>query len=179
MMDLGEDDTTQEQENWRPAFQRLAPRLLLFARQWLVNPADAEDAVQEAFVRFWRRECRVNTGNQGLLFAAVRSTALDLLRKENRRQRREQAAYLDEMPGSGPAEPAFFEGIGGLPDGGGQLEAAMRELPVEQREVLVLRIWGELTFAEVAVSLAILPNTAASRYRYALASLKKTLQPAC
>ena len=174
MMDPGDDEM---EEDWRPAFGRLAPRLLLFARQWLVNPADAEDAVQEAFVRFWRREGRVNAGNQGLLFAAVRSAALDLLRKENRRQRREQAAFLDE-PSSGPSEPLFFEGTGTLPEGAAQLESALRELPAEQREVLVLRVWGELTFAEIAVSLAILPNTAASRYRYALASLKKTLQPA-
>jgi RNA polymerase sigma-70 factor (ECF subfamily) len=50
-------------------------------------------------------------------------------------------------------------------------------LPHDQREVLVLKIWNELTFNEIAGALGISQNTAASRYRYALANLKKSLQP--
>ena len=57
------------------------------------------------------------------------------------------------------------------------LAAAVENLPHDQREVLVMKIWNELTFAEIATALAISQNTAASRYRYALAALKKTLQP--
>ena len=163
-------------ESWRPVFARLGPKLLLFARQWFPNPLDAEDVVQEAFARFWRREGKLNSGNQGLLFAAVRSAALDILRKESRRQRREQTVYREEIL-LGEPQAAFFDRAEAVEDSR-QLEFAMRELPAEQREVLVLRIWGELTFAEIAVALAILPNTAASRYRYALTTLKKTLQPA-
>jgi len=41
--------------------------------------------------------------------------------------------------------------------------------------VLVMKIWDELTFAEIGQALGISPNTAASRYRYALAALKKDL----
>ncbi len=47
----------------------------------------------------------------------------------------------------------------------------------EQREVLVMKIWNDLTFAEIASALEISQNTAASRYRYALANLKKNLPP--
>jgi len=50
-------------------------------------------------------------------------------------------------------------------------------LPHDQREVLVLKIWNELTFSEIGDALGISQNTAASRYRYALAHLKKSLQP--
>ncbi len=57
------------------------------------------------------------------------------------------------------------------------LAAAVDRLPHDQREVLVMKIWNELTFAEIATALEISQNTAASRYRYALAALKKTLQP--
>jgi RNA polymerase sigma-70 factor (ECF subfamily) len=53
----------------------------------------------------------------------------------------------------------------------------MDGLPRDQREVLVMKIWNELTFAEIGSALGISQNTAASRYRYALAGLKKTLQP--
>jgi len=55
------------------------------------------------------------------------------------------------------------------------LVAALDLLPRKQREVLVMKIWNELTFAEIASALEISQNTAASRYRYALAALKKNL----
>ena len=55
------------------------------------------------------------------------------------------------------------------------LVAALDRLPREQREVLVMKIWDELTFAEIAQVLKISQNTAASRYRYALAALRKNL----
>jgi hypothetical protein len=58
------------------------------------------------------------------------------------------------------------------------IELALRRLPPEQRDVLVLKIWGELTFEQVAAQLEIPPNTAASRYRYALTTLRRELTAA-
>ena len=66
-----------------------------------------------------------------------------------------------------------------MPSAAGEIEAALQRLPAEQREVLVLKIWNELTFEQIAETLGIPPNTAASRYRYALAALRKELKPAC
>jgi RNA polymerase sigma-70 factor (ECF subfamily) len=170
-------------EDWRSCFQQLGPRLLIFARQWLPSVADAEDAVQEAFIRFWRKHRVFQTENQGLLFAAVRSAALDHLRRENRRLRREQTAFFDggaalNMAAAGslfePVQPC----LGASQEQAQLLESAVRQLPPEQREVVALKVWGELTFAEIAVALGIPQNTASSRYRYALSSLRKILQPA-
>ena len=47
----------------------------------------------------------------------------------------------------------------------------MRGLSDKLREVVVMKIWGDLTFAQISEALAISPNTAASRYRYALEQL--------
>ena len=58
-----------------------------------------------------------------------------------------------------------------------QIQVAVKHLPPEQAEVVVLKIWEELTFAEIAEILGESPNTAASRYRYALEKLSHTLQP--
>ena len=53
------------------------------------------------------------------------------------------------------------------------IQMAMAELPPEQREVITLKIWGELTFAEIGQTLGIPANTAASRFRYGLSELRK------
>jgi RNA polymerase sigma-70 factor (ECF subfamily) len=53
------------------------------------------------------------------------------------------------------------------------IQNAMSRLPDMHREVITLKVWGELTFAEIADVLGIPPNTAASRYRYGLADLRK------
>src|SRR3977135_4047953 len=70
-------------EDWKVCFSELAPGRVLVARQGVGEAADAEDVVQEAFVRFWRRNLSIK--NRALLYAAVRSAALDLIRRDNRR----------------------------------------------------------------------------------------------
>lgn len=151
-------------ENWKVCFAELGPGLVLFARQFVRSAADAEDIVQDAFVRFWRKEHSIE--NRALLFATVRSVALDLLRRDARRARREANAALEVEQST---QPQFdFDD-----DSQRELASAVDRLPVEQREVLVMKIWNELTFAEIGDALAISQNTAASRYRYALAALKR------
>jgi len=182
-------DNVATHEDWRVCFASLAPGLLLFARQWVRSRADAEDVVQEAFVRLWRRNHPINIGaggsratetgqpepggapiNRALLYAAVRSIALDLIRRDSRRARREAEAISESEQ---TIEPQFEL----VDEAQSALAAALDRLPHDQREVLVMKIWNELTFAEIATALEISQNTAASRYRYALAALKKTLQP--
>jgi len=155
-------------EDWKSCFSEVAPGLLLFARQWVQSAADAEDIVQEAFVKFWRRNHKID--NRPLLYAAVRSIALDVIRRDRRRARREASVFAEAEPA---VDPQFeFE-----EEAQSALAAAVDCLPHDQREVLVLKIWNELTFSEIARTLGISQNTAASRYRYALASLRKSLQP--
>ncbi len=163
--------------DWRTYFARLGPRLILFARQWLPDVADAEDAVQEAFIRFWRKHQSPDERHTGLLFAAVRHSALDHLRSETRRRRRESASVEQELAQAAPETkaPWFMPGN----DGDQVLEIALQQLAAEQREVLVLKIWGELTFAQIGQALGSSPNTAASRYRYAISALRKILRPTC
>ena len=153
-------------EDWKSCFSQLAPGLVLFARQWVSSAADAEDVVQEAFVKFWRRNHSIQ--KRGLLYATVRSIALDFLRRNSRRARRESAVVAETEQ---CVQPQFA-----IEDESQQaLAAALQLLPNEQREVLVMKIWNDLTFAEIGAALGISQNTAASRYRYALAALKKAM----
>lgn len=162
-----------EHPSWRDWFESYGPKLLLCARQWTRSLADAEDVVQEAFVRYWRHQRELPGDPQALLITSVRRAALDLARREGRRAVREEKAdggleeregIFDPLPGDGDERRA-------------EIESALRRLPPEQREVLVLKIWQELTFEQIGETLDISPNTAASRYRYALAALRKELKP--
>jgi len=169
-------DNVATDDNWKDCFSQMAPGLVLFARQWTRSPADAEDIVQEAFVRFWRKQQQISSPeiigarepvrSRGLLYAMVRSIALDFLRRDSRRARRESVVVAES---DSAVQPEFaIEN-----ESQQELVAAMALLPNEQREVLVMKIWNDLTFAEIASVLGISQNTAASRYRYALAALKK------
>jgi RNA polymerase sigma-70 factor (ECF subfamily) len=141
---------------------------MLAARQWTRCASDAEDVVQEAFVRYWRKQRHLPGDPLPLMLTSVRRAALDQLRQGERRQDREQAHF--DM-----AAESWFEPTPEGDERASRLEEAVVQLPSEQREVLVLKIWGELTFAQIAEQLGISAHTAASRYRYALERMRQNL----
>jgi RNA polymerase sigma-70 factor, ECF subfamily len=165
--------SSDETEDWKNWFEAHGPKLLLCARQWTRTAADAEDIVQDAFVRYWRRQRHLPGNPQALLLVSIRRAALDLARRQSRRQIREEKATEPEALVFAPPTP------GEVPDRRQALEQALAVLPPEQREVLALKIWNDLTFEQIADVLAIPANTAASRYRYALGALRKILTPTC
>ena len=159
--------------DWQEWYDAHAGRLLLFARQWLPERADAEDAVQAGFVKFWRHRPRPAAADVPLLYAAVRSAALDLLKARSRRERREARA-TDDRP------TAWWDADGAVErERVAAVQAALAGLPIEQREVVTLRIWGGLKFAEIARTLDENINTVASRFRTALATLATRMPEAC
>jgi RNA polymerase sigma-70 factor (ECF subfamily) len=162
-----------DHDAWQEWFQLYGPKLLLCARQWTRSLADAEDVVQEAFVRFWRHQRGLPGEPMALLVTSVRRAAFDLARRHDRRLAREERA-ADGEPDCAPVFQIPLEGN----ERRAAIEDAMRRIPPEQREVLVLKIWGELTFDQIGAELGLSPNTAASRYRYALRALRQELTTA-
>jgi RNA polymerase sigma-70 factor, ECF subfamily len=152
--------------DWEPWLAQHAPKFLLYARQQTRCEADAQDLVQEAVVECWRRQTNGNPPAAGLVFATLRRRAIDWGRSADRRAGREAAAAREA-----PAD--WFDGGVEDRERSQLLENAMKELPDIYREVVTLKVWGELTFAEIAETLAIPANTAASRYRYGLAELRQ------
>jgi RNA polymerase sigma-70 factor (ECF subfamily) len=154
------------QAEWRRWSENHAPKFLLFARQQARSEADAQDLVQEAVVEAARRQEGDLPPPPALVFATIRRRAIDLARQQDRRTGREMAA-LD--PGTG----AWFDTSVEDRELAALVQTAMSKLPEIYREVVSLKVWGELTFAEIAETLGIPANTAASRYRYGLAELRK------
>jgi RNA polymerase sigma-70 factor (ECF subfamily) len=152
---------------WTIWLDRHGPTLVLFARQWVPSRADAEDVVQEAFIRFWRSRQQVHEPT-AYLYACVKNCALHWQRGRARRCRREEAAAR-------PEAETWFAGPLEQEERRAAIAAALGRLPENQREVLVMKIWGGLSFPQIAAALEISANTAASRYRYALARLREQL----
>ena len=153
------------QDKWRCWIADHAPKLLLFARQVARSEADAQDLVQEALVECWQRH-GAGAPSLPLLFATIRRRAIDLARREDRRMNREQTVAVDDT------QPWFDTGVEQW-EFSRMIQSALAELPPEQREVITLKIWGAMTFAEIGEALGIPANTAASRYRYGLSELRK------
>jgi RNA polymerase sigma-70 factor, ECF subfamily len=154
-------------DHWTDWLDRHGAALVLFARQWVSSRADAEDVVQDAFVRFWHSRQRV-TEPAGYLYASVKHCALDWQRSRKRQSRREEVVARSEGE-------SLFAGPVEEDERGAAIDAALEDLPESQREVLVMKIWGGLSFPQIADALRISANTAASRYRYALAKLREQL----
>lgn len=156
--------------NWEKLYDRHAKALVLYARQWLSSLSDAEDAVQDAFVRLIKSPQQFGEDPVPVLYQAVRWAALDRIRREQRRQNREELKSQES-----PAETLFVDHLEKR-ERRQAVQKAMESLPDEQRQVLTMHIWGELGFREIGEALGISLNTAASRYRYGLKKLGQVLE---
>jgi RNA polymerase sigma-70 factor (ECF subfamily) len=144
---------------------RLGPALVLYARQWTAAP---EDVVQDAFLKLV--EVRRPPGDPATwLFTVVRHRAMDLVKADRRRAKREQAVRPDRW---------FVEpDIDGLD--ADRAVAAVERLPAELRETIVARLWGGLTFDQIAAVSGCSASSAFRRYEAAIAALRETLGVPC
>ncbi len=165
-MKSGCANETAEQMDWDQWLAEHVPALLLFARQQTRSEADAQDVLQQAAVECWERQPEGKVPQLPLVFATIRRRAIDLARSNERRGQREYAAGVD-------APTSWFDPSAEDRERARLLQDAMTSLPDIYREVITLKIWGELTFEEIAATLEIPANTAASRYRYGLEQLRK------
>jgi RNA polymerase sigma-70 factor (ECF subfamily) len=147
-------------------FEALSAPLVLYARQFLDHAA-AEDVAHDAFVSLMAQS-REPDDVRAWMFRAVRNAAISRKRAWWRRMRRERV--VSETRGE-----MFESRIDDLIDAR-LAEESLRMLPPEQREVVVLRIWAQMTFAEIAGVVGTSLSTVHDRFRQALATLKRELE---
>ncbi len=132
----------------------------------------AEDLAQEAFIKAWRSAGSYRVGRGSVrtwILSIVRNRAIDLFRSHSTR-RRTQEKVEPEAPRSLPNE-AFAETWRNFKRD--LVRQALEELPYEQREVLVLSHFSELTHAEIAERLCLPLSTVKGRMRLGLEKLRK------
>jgi len=151
-------------------YDAFAPKLYRYALMILADSAAAEDALQQAFIKYagGRSGACAIEHLEGYLRIAVRNECRRILkRKGSRREIGLQSAHLLEAASTPPPDE----------DERRALERALRRLPAEQREVIHMKVYEDMTFQRIADILGISINTVASRYRYALDRLRQVLTP--
>lgn len=148
-------------------YDRFGQRLYRAAMGMLGRREDAEDTVQEVFAAVLqaRRRLAESEDLTAYLFTALRRAAARCA------ARRARAPLLSDTAVHEAAASSAQHEDGSYPYSD-RLQRALLALPAEQREVVALKIDGELTFDQIAQVLGISINTAASRYRYALEKLR-------
>lgn len=158
-----------DEEAFEKVYERFAARLFWAALRMLNHRQDAEDVVQQVFADLIRASARLTKVNDlsAYLFASLRHAA----QKTATRARRqpiadtELAADAAVMTSECTVESPHNERLG----------RCLSRLPLKQREIIALKIDGELTFSQIGEVFGVSPNTAASRYRLALEKLRTAL----
>ena len=144
-------------------YKAKAAELILYGRALGLSHGEAEDVLQETFLALLQME-EPPTKAQHYCVRSFRNRALNHRRTLWRRLTREWESlrWFERDADETPAERAAMR--------------CLAELPVDQREAIVLKVWHGCTFEEIGGLLDISPNTAAGRYRYGLQKLKLKLE---
>lgn len=156
----------------RCIYEKYKDDLVTLAAALLADVNSAEDAVHDVFVSFIKSADKFRlTGNlKGYLATCVANNA----RNRNKAGQRQRSISLDEaehfLSDSKRPESSVIFG-----EELRQLSWALAQLPYEQREVLILRMYSGMKFKAIAAQQDVSINTTQGRYRYALDKLRSLL----
>jgi RNA polymerase sigma-70 factor (ECF subfamily) len=159
-----------EHSNWLEKFyEAKASGLILYGRALGLGHGEAEDVLQETFLALMRLP-EFPSEPEHYCLRSFRNRALNYKRSLWRRLACELEVLADGH--------RWFEQSPDENQQAMQTDAVrcLEKLPVEQREVIVLKIWNQMTFDEIGALLEISANTAAGRYRYGLQKIKSKLE---
>jgi RNA polymerase sigma-70 factor, ECF subfamily len=139
--------------------------LALYARQWL-DDAAAADVVQDAFVKLLAQKRRPENV-RGWLFRAVRNAALDEIRRRRIRAHHAGAVAASRSMWFQPGDDEEHDALAA--------QAALKRLPPEQGELIVMRIWGRMTYEQMAGVTGESVSAVYSRCSAALETLRRKM----
>jgi RNA polymerase sigma factor (sigma-70 family) len=148
-------------------FDRHAAAMELYARQWCDC---SEDVVQEALIELVR-QAQAPDDVVAWLYRVVRNKAISALRSARRRKRHETETAA--------SRPTWFERSPADLVDASVATAALESLPLEQREVVIARIWGGLSFGQIGQLVGASQSAAHRRYEAGLLALRRKLRVSC
>ena len=154
---------------WKQIYLKYKDDLLTVARS-LVNDINiAEDCLQETFVKLVSDGCKVNSNLKGYLLSCVVNRARDHLGRRDAQPNWEVNMETQRFDLTDPAKVLVDD------DRKEAITLALEKLPLEQREVIVLHLQGDMKFCRIAAVLEVSINTVQSRYRYGIEKLRQLL----
>src|SRR5512143_3614963 len=155
--------------------ERERSRLRAFIRRRVPDPGDAEDVLQDVFSALVEANRLLMPIEHvtGWLFRVARNRITDLFRRDRPERPGDEGGRLEDLLPSPDAGPEALYAGRVLLD---ELEAALDELPEEQREVFVAHELEGRSFKEMAAETGVSVNTLLSRKRYAVLRLRQRLQ---
>ena len=142
------------------------PALALYAAQWTDA---ADDCVQEALIELARQH-QTPQHVTAWLYRVVKNRALNQARGERRRRERELQAMAVRLAQSRDTSIEVTADTA---------SEALLELDASERELIIMRVWGNLKFEEIAGALNTSVSTAYRNYKQALLNLRKLLETPC
>lgn len=157
---------------FRAIYEKYAWDMLTLAGNLLDDKVGAEDIVQDVFIKLVESigTFRLTGSLKSYLATCVANRSRDYIRRRIRQQNA-VAKQLEETP----AEKKSTIHLAINSEQLRKLSDALSELPYEQREVIALRIHGDLRYRQIAELQNVSTKTVQSRYRYGLDKLRSTL----
>ena len=154
-----------DKDGLKNIYEDYCPMIFSAVSDILKNREDAEDVTSEFFIRLWNiaDTYRGGRGHRGWLITVARNMAVDYARKKSREL--PAGEIREDRQEKSSAEDRVLCKL--------SLEQALMTLKEEERQIVNLKIMGELTFREIAKILKKPPGTVAWRYRTAMEKLKE------
>jgi RNA polymerase sigma-70 factor (ECF subfamily) len=176
MRDLGDEQLMQRYASgdmlaFEELYRRYRGPLFRYIRRQVADPATANDLYQGSWERIIkaRRRYRPTAPFRAWAYRIARNHLVDHYRRQRPMASLDQSGFVADLPG--PEASIDAE------DQQRQLQAAILELPPEQRDTLLLKLEGGLSLEEIATMTEVGRETVKSRLRYATARLKQVLTP--
>lgn len=180
-----------DREGLREIYEEYVSYIYGIVMHMISNRENAEDITSEFFIKLWEKSAlyKPGSGHRGWMATIVRNMTVDFIRKRSRETLTSQLAGMEEEQegesgevqravytastqntagAAGPGSPVEQQVVGNM-----FLQAALAALNEKEREVIHLKIVGELTFKEIGKILGIPQGTVAWRYREAVNKLRR------
>jgi RNA polymerase sigma-70 factor (ECF subfamily) len=165
-----------QRDQLEPLIRRYASPLLTFIQKMIGDRHRSEELFQEVFLTVWRKRRQYQPGRafKPWLYAI----AVNKCRADFRSRMGYVAISLDDdfpaLPATSPSSPidtAISTETTTI------ISAAVDRLPIKQRAVVVLRIWGGLSYGEIAETVGRTEETVRSNMHHGLAAMREYLEP--
>ncbi|MFC1588417.1 RNA polymerase sigma factor [Planctomycetota bacterium] len=159
VMNLSLSHKTNHPNDLRSLFEKWAPAATSWLQSRGINKASAEDIVQDIFTAMAKRPNDLPRKPSAYIFRAARNALSHLSKKPT--------VYNSVLQ---------FESAQRGPDYSQIIAEELNKLSIEQRDVVVLKFWHQMTFNEISEAINIPRTTAADRFKAGMQVLEKNLR---